>query len=591
MNEIAEVYYLLGRTLFESGHYEEALQNFINAYNEGGYENEILNDIYNCYVIPNEDEFQLNFKINGGTDSVIPYEETSLDFIPVTDYKFYVFDKKKKCFLDSVDIQNLHISFNPYEDSVLIADIGDIRKMLPYLQEVSQIFLLTENVAQMLYSFCKLPGFQTNFLEKVIVFSQIQEMIEYFENNLNVSLPRKIVAKEVEKYQQLIEDAHNSRLKNEKLKNIRPLLSICIPSYNRGEKALRAVRRILQSKFDVEIEIVISNNGSTMNQEGYCEIKRMEDFRIHYYEFEENQGYASNIRQVLSLARGKFAVLSSDEDMMIIEHLPEYLKYLKMHVNDGVIICCGRGFNFLEENETCFSCGEDALGCAINLNYITGITYQMDQLKNEVAFEKFDGLRGNIFLEYYAHIVFAMLACQHTDVYQSGILLWYSADDPDESDDGSILSYMWPKSRIEQQNSSIELLDRMLDLNDELFLMMMYERMQKAYYLLYIAYFHRSNAFEQEFTWREICMELHENNEKVIERYMPVQSFKQCKQVINQIFFNWLNKHPLEDKMDSSERVKLETENKLAEYLVEKGIPIGSINFQEIEKKLKNTVC
>lgn len=586
MGEITEAYYNLGRALFESGEYEEALLAFINAYNEGGLELEIVTDINNCYVLPNEDEFRMNYRENCGNDTLIRFEETSLDFIPVTDTKFYIFDKNQQKFESYIDVKDINITQNSFAESILIADTGDIRNMLPFLKEISQIFILTEGVAQEFYSFCKLPGFKMDVLSKVVVFDEIQELKDYFNTNLSVLLPRKIAANKLSKYRLLVDEIHKERLENVELKEIRPLLSICIPSYNRGQKALRAVKRVLESNFDSEIEIVISNNGSTLNQEGYEEIKRMSDARIHYFEFAENQGYASNIKQVLSMARGKYAVLSSDEDVMVIEQLPAFLQYLKTHDEFGFIATYGIGPNFMQAEEKQFAYGKESLSYAINRNYITGIAYQTDRLKEAKAFDKFDSLRGNMFLEYYTHIFFAMLASQHSAVCQSGILLWQSVEEPDEADDGGILSYMWPQSRIEQQNSCVELLSTMLELEDTLFSDMLYERMEKAYYLLYLAYYFRSDAFEKEFTWRDICLEVQKNNISLVDQYLKHESQEKWKWILSDLFFYWMNKHPLKDKMDSAERVKLEAVNKLAEYLVEKGMPVLSIPFKEIEERI-----
>ena len=59
------------------------------------------------------------------------------------------------------------------------------------------------------------------------------------------------------------------------------LLSICIPSYNRGHKAVCLVKHCLNMGYEKgEIEIICSNNGSEKNVEGYQERKELEDERF-----------------------------------------------------------------------------------------------------------------------------------------------------------------------------------------------------------------------------------------------------------------------------------------------------------------------
>ena len=52
------------------------------------------------------------------------------------------------------------------------------------------------------------------------------------------------------------------------------LFSICIPSYNRGHRAVRLVRKLLAMPYsEHEIEIICSNNGSDKYKKEYQEIK------------------------------------------------------------------------------------------------------------------------------------------------------------------------------------------------------------------------------------------------------------------------------------------------------------------------------
>ena len=60
------------------------------------------------------------------------------------------------------------------------------------------------------------------------------------------------------------------------------LLSICIPSHNRGHRALALVEELLQLPYGNELEIICSNNGSDKNTEGYEKLKEIKDERFVY---------------------------------------------------------------------------------------------------------------------------------------------------------------------------------------------------------------------------------------------------------------------------------------------------------------------
>ena len=69
---------------FEKAAYDKALEAFILAYQKG-YEKEwIFENIYNCYMIGNEEEFRKTY-MHQAADAKISYDECLLDFIPYRD--------------------------------------------------------------------------------------------------------------------------------------------------------------------------------------------------------------------------------------------------------------------------------------------------------------------------------------------------------------------------------------------------------------------------------------------------------------------------------------------------------------------------
>lgn len=92
----------------------------------------------------------------------------------------------------------------------------------------------------------------------------------------------------------------------------RPLLSICIPTYNRAH-ILRDVIDHYTScqEFDKDVELVISDNASTDETESICMEASKEHQNIRYYRNSENIRDANFVR-VLDLGRGEYLKLFND---------------------------------------------------------------------------------------------------------------------------------------------------------------------------------------------------------------------------------------------------------------------------------------
>lgn len=89
------------------------------------------------------------------------------------------------------------------------------------------------------------------------------------------------------------------------------ILSICIPTYNRGKILSKTLNHLILSPIK-EIEILVSNDGSIDNTKDL--IKLIKDSRISYFENPKNLGYDANILKCVERARGEFIFIISDED-------------------------------------------------------------------------------------------------------------------------------------------------------------------------------------------------------------------------------------------------------------------------------------
>lgn len=108
---------------------------------------------------------------------------------------------------------------------------------------------------------------------------------------------------------------------------MKPFLSICIPTYNRGKIVYRTVSNILKSSRE-DIEVVVSNNCSTDDTEEL--LLQIKDSRFKYFKNDYNNG-ADNLVSVLTYAQGEYLLLQSDEDEIVLANLPKYISVLREH--------------------------------------------------------------------------------------------------------------------------------------------------------------------------------------------------------------------------------------------------------------------
>lgn len=101
---------------------------------------------------------------------------------------------------------------------------------------------------------------------------------------------------------------------------IEPLVSVCIPTYNRAQKLQRAVDALFSSTYK-NLEIIISDNASSDDTENVCLTLEKLDSRIKYYRHPENRGPTTNFEFARSRATGKYFLWHGDDDYLD----PEYI--------------------------------------------------------------------------------------------------------------------------------------------------------------------------------------------------------------------------------------------------------------------------
>lgn len=121
-----------------------------------------------------------------------------------------------------------------------------------------------------------------------------------------------------------------------------PLLSICIPTYNRGDILKKALSSYLVCVgFDEDVEIIISDNCSTDNTQCICEEFVSKYPNIKYFRNEKNI-IDSNFPLALDRGSGKYLKLMNDSHIVN----KDFLIYLKTCLKNEINSKCPVFFTF-----------------------------------------------------------------------------------------------------------------------------------------------------------------------------------------------------------------------------------------------------
>ena len=575
--------------LFEAGEYDKSVQNLIGLYEHGYEKEQILNFLYQAFVEPNIEEFKKNYQTQADGLIDVEYEATQLDFIPVSDQKFYIWYKEEQRFVGNIDL-NVEAQIEDRQrdfQSLLIAQTCDIREMIPFLlnKQYNTVYIVLNKNKEIFASFLKLPKIREYFLENAIIFENTKIMQLFFEEYSEFYIPRSIIAKDSQEYVTFFKDLHKRRLLKKREKN-NVFLTIGIPSYNRGKILLENVKQLLNLEYDAEIEIVVSNNGSKIEADYYDQISKINDSRLVYTSFEANQGYASNVLNVMTHASGHFLVMCSDEDFLVLDKLSGFIQFLFENLQMAMSYTGGYGSNFENGTIQMYPAGIQAIECAVNSNYLTGLVFNNSIISKYKIIEKVQQNRGNLFVEYYVHSVIATIIAQYGDVWKNPICLWESKYEKQSEEDGSksLLSYMKYENRVEQMESAIKFMLNELKLNLEEQIQVVLERIVKTYYLLYLAYLYYWEESSKLKKWDNVCTELFIEAEQIIDKIVKGEDNKKIKKIVKDYFIMYLTKIIELDYKKNEQKNRAFVE--VAKYLCQQGMKVQDISYDKIVEEI-----
>lgn len=478
----AEFYLLFAIFWFQNEVFGQCMDYFIKAQENGYAAEEIKNIVFEAFIQPNEAECQMIYQANIAKleksnilDKIPSLDSFSMIFIPtLTKDVVYFYDlnqnkiiKKEWKLKDEMNFKESSLF-----DDYFYAYSGDMMDLLSWRRKVFKLnkkfYMYLESNLMMDF----LSYFQTTQLERQIfllkdtyIFTSAEQIKDYFTRE-NIYLPRNIIPledKELEaKMHEWIQEIHELRIKDIDRKRNKVLLTIGIPSYNRGNRAYESVIHHLQTVYDDEIEIVVSNNGSdNETKDFYTQISGIQDARLTYFAFESNMTAILNFAQVIDMAKGQFVFMLSDEDTIYLDKISNVLQVIVAYPNLSMIKAYGDGRQIIQ-NTGFVSQGKEAIAqYAFTANYLSGNVFSTEVLKNTGVVSYVLGhYQENAFLSAYSHVLYELVCCVHGDVFGINDIIFHEGEEEvgDVGYVGSIPEYATSKERIIQHKDFVDVL-------------------------------------------------------------------------------------------------------------------------------------
>lgn len=141
------------------------------------------------------------------------------------------------------------------------------------------------------------------------------------------------------------------------MKQINPLVSIHMITYNHEKYIAQAIDGVLMQETNFEFELIICNDCSSDNTEGVI-LKYIKDHqnrkKIKYFKHEKNIGMMPNSLFALSQCNSKYIALCEGDDYWIDnKKLQKQVDFLEAH--SDFAICFTNGYYISEENNFLFN--------------------------------------------------------------------------------------------------------------------------------------------------------------------------------------------------------------------------------------------
>ncbi len=551
----------LGWLLFEQQFYSESIEVWKQLQDREYCRDRIGRIIREAFIEPNEEEFKAIYEENiekfAGQIYIqkgCNYSELPYGFLPIAENVYYLYNKSNGQIGERIDIvsksypdDEIFKGENTF-DSVLFWEEWDYIKPLEIKQRNSgqTVCFLAGNNSPL--SYLQLPEFSDLFRESWYIFDDVNVMKGFFHEHRGISLPRKYmgIQGKADEFQEWIVSEHKFRCSKEGRDNKNILLTIGIPSYNRGQRALENICHLQDLPYDSEIEFLVCDNCSDQNIEGYQEIQNLieNDSRVTYYRFPDNPGKNLSYAEAVTRASGKFCCLLSDEDLIYLDSIWKYMYLIRMY-GDVVGFISGAGSFFYSDNENgLYEKGELAFEQTFwSLNYMSGLIFKTELYRTLGLYKwQVENRNKNYFVSSYGHNAVAMRCALEENIYICGELLFQEGKEDSFSsgygdfEGRKILRYTRMDRRIKQLEGIIMLLNEWKDmLSLEMFKNAYMSAVNKVFFLIDLI---REQGQKIECGFHEAYDYIFRVSVKGIEKLeMNIEDWEYAKMV--KLFFAW----------------------------------------------------
>ena len=225
-----------------------------------------------------------------------------------------------------------------------------------------------------------------------------------------------------------------------------------------------------------------------------------------------------------------------------------------------------------------FKAGKNAVLRSFRANYITGVCFNMEYLRELPAFKNIGLVRENMYYIIYPHCSFAALLAKKYDVANTGMVLW-NCGAPEKIGGLQIGEYgAAVEQRLEQESGLMRLTSEVLSEGGcwEVF----ENRINATFGMLSGSY----NLFEN-FSWIDVC-KMHYENCMSILRECGFEENKQMRMEIDKIFLDWLDCRRIKKWFSPEENLKSTLCAQAARYCYNQGAEFMEIDFDRIDAGL-----
>jgi glycosyltransferase involved in cell wall biosynthesis len=248
-----------------------------------------------------------------------------------------------------------------------------------------------------------------------------------------------------------------------------PLISVCIPAYNRSDLLSELLDSIILQNFN-NFEIVVCEDNSPQRDEIAKIIRRYRKIKpglIRYFENPSNLGYDNNLRNLIHKSRGEYCLFMGNDDLMCKGALKKVAFALNRYQNIGVLLRSYAAFdgdpkNIVQifryfDHELFFPAGANTI-CTI---YRRSVVIP-GMVVHRASARKWDTDRFDGTLLYQLYLVANILVDMNAIYLPDVIVLYRNGGVPDFGNSASEKSKFLPKEQTPE--SSIHFIQGMIDI-------------------------------------------------------------------------------------------------------------------------------